>query len=98
MLTPFHDRKVIDIAIKIADYIQPDIVVYIGDAFDVTEWSKFPFPPTQEQTLLPALIEFNWWDNKIKEVAPNARRVFVPGNHEIVFQKKLLTTMLQHMD
>lgn len=83
-LEPLHDRKAMDIAIKIIEYVRPDSVVILGDMLDLTEWSdKFLNSPEFERTTQPTLNELSWWLHQIKESAGyESDLYYMAGNHE----------------
>ena len=81
-LTPFHDRKVMDIQMQIiADY-EPDEIIFAGDILDCTEASRFTKLPEFYYTLQPSLNEAGWFFSKVREIAPKSKIVFLFGNHE----------------
>ncbi len=95
-LIPFHDRNVWDTALQIAYEIRPDLIVYNGDMFDLTNWSsKFLHYPSNDQTLLPAMIELAWWDAEMRFLFPYAARKFIPGNHEDRLIKAIVVNQAQ---
>ena len=38
-LYPYHDREAMDIVCQVADIIQPDTIVYLGDMLDCPAWT-----------------------------------------------------------
>lgn len=60
-LTPFHDRRVLDLALQVLQAERFDAVLLIGDCLDMSEWSlKYVAEPEFYWTTQPALIEWAW--------------------------------------
>lgn len=99
-LDPFHDRAALDIAIQVAERVQPDMVIVNGDMLDLTEWStKFVTGPEFVGTTQPALNELAWWLARLRKAVrnPNTEFHYIAGNHEdrlpkfiSTYQKSLL--------
>jgi hypothetical protein len=82
-LTEYHDRAAMEVAVQIAAATQPDVIVLSGDWADLAEVSdKFPRSPQCEQIVQPTIIELAWWLAQLRIVCPNARIVYLEGNHE----------------
>lgn len=82
-LTPFHDRRVLDIALQIAQFEPFDNISWIGDCLDMSEWStKFVAEPEFYWTTQPALLELSWWLGMFRQVCPDAEMDFYEGNHD----------------
>lgn len=93
-LVPFHDRRVLDIALQILQLEPMDNVSLVGDCLDMSEWSmKFLQEPEFYWTTQPALIEWAWWLAQYREAAPNAEMDLYEGNHEARPEDMLLTHM-----
>jgi UDP-2,3-diacylglucosamine pyrophosphatase LpxH len=74
--------------------VQPDTVVINGDWLDMSEWSdKFAREPGFFFTTQPALFECHYWLQKLRRTLPNARIVYIEGNHEI----RLKNSMTSHL-
>ena len=82
-LIPFHDRRVLDLALQILQVAPFDNVSLIGDWADLSEWSsKFTAEPEFYWTTQPMLIEASWWLSLFRQVAPEATIDYYEGNHE----------------
>ena len=82
-LDPIHDRRAMDLAWSICERVQPDVVVMLGDMIDLAEMStKYPRPQDLINTSQPAILETAWWCRRLRETCPDARIIFVEGNHE----------------
>lgn len=94
-LTPFHDRRVLDIALQILKSQEFDYVEYIGDMLDMSEWSThWVAEPEFYWTTQPALIELAWWLRKYRDAAPSASMDYFEGNHDMR-PKTAMTTHLK---
>jgi hypothetical protein len=94
-LDPFHDRKAMDIALQIATYSQPDIIVLNGDILDFTEWTdKFAREPEFYFTTQPALFEAHWWIAQLRQACPDSQIVYIAGNHEVRLPFTITTHLL----
>lgn len=82
-LLPFHDRRVLDVALQLAEYQAFDDVTFLGDSLDLSEWStKFAVLPEFAYTTMPALIELQWWLGQFRSAAPKAEISLLEGNHD----------------
>ncbi|MGW8177741.1 MAG: metallophosphoesterase [bacterium] len=82
-LEPFHDRAALAIAIQLVEYVNPDIILILGDLLDLAEWSdKFIRSPDMYNTTQPAIVEASWWLAQIRKAAPKATVHLLEGNHE----------------
>ena len=93
-LVPFHDRDALDVAFQITRQFQPDTIVINGDWLDMSEWSdKFTREPEFFFTTQPALFETHFWLQKLRRTNPNARIVYIEGNHEV----RLRNSIVNHL-
>ena len=82
-LVPFHDRRVLDLAVQIFQGGEFNGVHFIGDCMDLSEFStKFTPEPEFYFTTQPALIEWAWWLGQFRASAPRAELVEYEGNHD----------------
>jgi len=62
-----------------------------GDMLDLPEWSdKFLQSPETWWTLQPAMLELSWWLKRLRENLPEARMVYMEGNHEERMPRSIL--------
>lgn len=93
-LEPFHDRAALDVALQIAQDYELDFLCWLGDFFDLADWSdKFTRDPNFFWTTQPSAIEGKWWMTQFKMADSQARTVLLEGNHEARLPKQLI----QHM-
>jgi hypothetical protein len=91
-LTPFHNRKALDVCLQIITLKQPDRVDILGDWLDMTEWTdKFLRDPEFYWCTQPALLESSWWLTQIRLAAPQTRIVLHQGNHDARLDNALKT-------
>lgn len=95
-LTPFHDRRVLDLALQVAQEEQIDHISFGGDCLDLSEWSnKFLPEPEFFWTTQPALIELAWWFAQFRAAKPNAEIKKMEGNHDARLMNLIVANMRQ---
>ena len=95
-LSPFHDRRVLDLALQIAQSEQIDHISFGGDCLDLSEWStKFMPEPEFYWTTQPALLEWSWWLTQFRLAQPGAEIRALEGNHDIRMPNLVAMNMRQ---
>ncbi len=95
-LTPFHDRRVLDLALQISESEQIDHISFGGDCLDLSEWSdKFKPEPEFFWTTQPALIEWAWWLHEFRKAKPKAEIKELEGNHDERMPRLIVAGMRQ---
>lgn len=95
-LHPFHDRRVLDLALQIAQTEQIDHISFGGDCLDLSEWStKYMPEPEFFWTTQPALLEWSWWLTQFRLAQPGAEIKALEGNHDIRMPNLIATNMRQ---
>jgi len=90
-LEPFHDRRVLEIALAIAEAEQPGIIIFDGDIFDFPEWQDhFLKLPEFERMTQPAICEANWWLRRFRVACPDKRIIMHGGNHDARMERAIL--------
>lgn len=90
-LVPLHDRRACDLVVQVAQRLQPDTIVLLGDMMDLAEWStRYPRPAELRDTTQPTLAETHAWLASIRQACPGARIVYLEGNHEQRIQRALV--------
>ncbi len=79
---PFQDHKTLRAVHKFWNDFQPDLEVYNGDIIDMYSVSSFDKNPTRAFKLQDELDDTYEWLFSRAEANPNARRIFIEGNHE----------------
>jgi hypothetical protein len=81
-LTPFHDEQAISVAMQILTEFHPDEIVVLGDFLDLASMSRWLQVAEFQLTLQPAIqYGFNLLSS-IRKQAPEAKIVYLAGNHE----------------
>jgi hypothetical protein len=94
-LTPFHDRLALDVARQIAQVVEPDVSVFLGDFLDYSGWSdKFIKRPEFYFTTQAALIEGAWYAAQIRAVT-RSKTYVIEGNHDLRPETQLITHMVE---
>lgn len=88
-LTPFHDRRALDLVVQIATLAEVDNIRVVGDVFDMTDCSdRFLKSPDVMQCFQPAILEAHWHLRRMREIA----KVHIhQGNHDKRLEKAILT-------
>lgn len=82
---PYHDQLVLDKLVKVAEEIQPDQIVQIGDGIDfpqVSRWSvgtAGAYAPTLQEHISGYRDGFL---ARMGEAAPAAKKIWLRGNHD----------------
>jgi hypothetical protein len=93
-LTPFHDRRALDVVLQIARVIMPDRAVVLGDINDFSGWSdKFIVMPEFYFTTQPALIESAWYLRQVRDVTCGEMDL-IDGNHDNRLEKQTIIHMV----
>ena len=83
-LIPFHDRRVLDLALQICQEEEIHHISLGGDVDDLSEWSnKFLAEPEFYWTTQPALLETSWWLTQLRLARPHAEIKMLEGNHDL---------------
>ena len=91
---PLHDRAAWDLAIQVAEDLQPNTIVLLGDMLDLAPWStKFPTSAALRFTTQPSLLELHWWLAHLRLVCPHARIVYIDGNHESRINRAIVSSL-----
>ena len=82
-LTPFHDRRVLDLILQLSLHILPDRIDILGDFLDFPMWTdKFLRKPKYEYATQPAICEGHWWLYQFRKANPDAHITLHEGNHD----------------
>lgn len=92
-LTPFHDRRALDVVRQIAQVVKPDLSIFIGDLNDYSGWSdKFIRRPEFFNTTQPALIEAAWYVAQIRNRSVKTK--VIEGNHDARPERQLIAHLV----
>lgn len=81
-LEPIHDEAAITVALAIIRTENPDVVVLVGDNADLCEFGKYRLTPAFQRTTQATIDRLTILCAQLRDAAPNARIVWLAGNHE----------------
>lgn len=81
-LVSTHDTEAIDLSLRLISDIRPDLIVMVGDNLDLPEMSKYRLSPAFQRTMQPAIDYATELMFRLRDAAPEARIVWLAGNHE----------------
>ena len=91
-LEPFHDRLALSAALGLAEIFEPDRIVWLGDLFDLPDWSdKFTRSPEFWGIMQPAVYEAAWWLRRFRDTT--LQMDVLEGNHDY----RLKTSLYNHL-
>lgn len=93
-LTPYHDERCVKIAMSIVKREQPDEIILGGDMLDIAEAGKYAKKPEFFYTLQPAINYLGTVLAQLRQIAPKADIVYIPGNHEERLPRHLAENMI----
>jgi predicted phosphodiesterase len=79
---PYHDKKAFALMIKAGTEFKPNTIIVMGDLIDNYSISRYEKDPTRERFLKWEVAEANKGLDAICRISPQARKVFLAGNHE----------------
>jgi len=95
-LLPMHDMAACDAVLQVAQRMQPDDIVLLGDMLDLAEWStKYPRPMDLRDTSQASIDALHYWLAELRVACPAARIIYLEGNHEDRI-KRLLVERAAH--
>ncbi len=81
-LEPIHDEQALDVALQIVKVSKPDQIVLVGDNLDLCEFGKYRYTPAFARTTQAAIDRASQLCAQLRKLAPDARIVWIAGNHE----------------
>lgn len=81
-LVPTHDEQALEVALSVTKALNPDLVVLVGDNLDLPEMGKYRLSPAFQATTQASIDRTATLNAELRAVAPNARIVWLAGNHE----------------
>ena len=97
-LIPIHDRRCVDLAIQVCDYLKPDEVVLLGDMLDLAPWStKYSTSPDLKYTTQPSLLELHWFLQSLRNCGDH-KITYLEGNHEARIKKAVVDRLEEAVD
>lgn len=89
-LEPTHDEKATQIALAVIRDVQPARIVCVGDNLDLPEMGKYLTTPAYQRTTQAAIDRATTFCAEMRAAAPDAKIVWLAGNHEERMPKYLL--------
>lgn len=87
---PYEDKAAIKAAVNFIDTVKPDTIILNGDILDMYDVSSFDKSPERMQSLQKEIDKATNLFKRLRKVAPNARIVFIKGNHEFRLERYLM--------
>lgn len=81
-LEPIHDEQALAVALAITRDARPDLVVLVGDNMDAAELGKYRITPAFQATTQATVDRLGLLCAELRAAAPDARIVWIAGNHE----------------
>jgi len=92
-LTPLHNEAACSVAVGVAQMIQPEEIILLGDMLDLAGFSTHRKHPRAKYTTNFALRALHVWLRQLREACPNARITYLEGNHEERINRVLTDTI-----
>lgn len=89
-LEPLHDEQAIDAALAIVADAKPSLIVLLGDNVDGAELGRYRLSPAFAVTMQATIDYLGTLAGRIRAAAPDARVVWLAGNHEERLQNYIL--------
>jgi predicted phosphodiesterase len=86
---PFHDEAALTVVRGIVKESRPDLLVHVGDANDCYTISRYSTDPARLHTLQDDLDSTRAMFHGFSEAAPQAKKIFLGGNHEDRLRKMI---------
>lgn len=80
---PFHDEKAILLAAARIEELRPDLLILGGDILDCFLAGRFPRVGARITKFVQELEGARWVIDTLADRCPNARKVYLEGNHEM---------------
>lgn len=81
-LVPTQDENALEISMAIIKSVNPDLIVMVGDNLDFPEFGKYRLSPSYALTTQAAIDRATTLCAQLRAIAPQARIVWLAGNHE----------------
>lgn len=81
-LEPTHDEAAMSVALSVVKAAKPSLVVLVGDNADLPEFGKYRLTPAFQQTTQATVDRLTVLCAELRRAAPEARIVWLAGNHE----------------
>lgn len=92
-VSDLHDREIdpffLRVLIDTAKRVQPDVIVFVGDVFDLAEFGKYTVDPRDWDVVGRITFAHENIFKPLREACPNAQFDFIEGNHEARMLRQL---------
>lgn len=86
---PYHDDKALKAVYKFLEYHPVDTIILNGDILDFYDVSSFDKDPDRVNSLQKEINMATKFFKKLRTIKPEARIVFIKGNHEYRLERYL---------
>lgn len=98
-LRPFHDRRAIDLVLRLVSQEAYNYIGILGDLLDLTNWNdKYSRSPEFYWTTQPSLLEGHWILRQLRELQRSAIIEVFAGNHENRIKRSLEKHLIEAYD
>lgn len=87
---PYHDKRIWALMMRVISVLKPDIIVILGDFADFYAVSSHAKNPNRRLDLQWEVDEVKGLLRELRKKAPEARIVYVSGNHEDRLERYLM--------
>jgi len=87
---PFADEQALSVFYQIVAELKPDNIVQLGDALDLTAYSRFMDSEIYANATQDALFQGLEFFRNLRKLAPSSRITYLEGNHEVRLPKHIL--------
>ena len=84
---PYHDKRAYKLMLRVAEDINPDEVLILGDYADIYMLNSHGKHPGVFTSLIDEIEDVHAGLDEIDELFPKARKVYLQGNHEFRFKR-----------
>jgi len=81
-LEAIHDEQALEVALQVTKAAKPNLIVLHGDNLDLAEMGKYMVTPAYARTTQAAIDRMTLLCAQLRNIAPDARIVWIAGNHE----------------
>lgn len=76
------DEFYLSVLVDTAKRVQPDVICFVGDVFDLAEFGKYSVDPREFDVVGRIKFVHDWIFRPLREACPNSQFDFIEGNHE----------------
>lgn len=81
-LLPLHDWAALDVALQLAQILDPEVVQLLGDNLDLAPFGKYDVTNDLRETTRPTLLSMHAYLRRLRSAAPSADVDYQGGNHD----------------